>query len=662
MRNLLFAILFLGFACVAFAMPALDTPYKVVQPDGSELQLRTVGNEHFHFVETLAGDVVEKDDFGFYKYVNEDGNLSDAYALENVAPAQKFNKKNVLQKLEERRSSSMGISGYRLKALLPKVRRLPAPNAGVATGEKNILVLLVQFADVKFSSKDPQAEYNEYMNGENYNGHHNVGSVREYFIENSMGAFQPKFDVVGPITLSQKYYESYGDKSELGGTLGGAVALMEALDSVVKKKAVDFSKYDNDKDGIVDFVYMFYAGLGSNDSGQDSALWPHAAEFSIFTKYGIFGGLTNEGFRVGKSLYVDKYACSNELDGQSYRINEKSTVLSGIGSFVHEFSHTLGLPDLYDTRDVHDAVGSWDIMARGSYNCILNEDRSSGCSPPYYSAFDRLSLGWMDMENLPPNGAQSLEGIHRNKAYMVTSPTNPNEFFILEYRARMRWDSALPNHGMLLWHIDYDEAVWEKNILNVTDHQHVDIVEADGMEGVDSEKGDPFPGSKKIKTFNEFFTWDGNDLEISLNAISESVDFASVDFYVNDIEESSSSVESSSSKIASSSSEVQSSSSEASSSSVVSSSSESAALALATPTGVRCNVDGGNVYLSVPYAGVKTLQLFTVAGQLVYETKFVEQTANVALPVRFAGKSLVLLLQIDGKKLTFLKKFSYFNK
>ena len=119
-------------------------------------------------------------------------------------------------------------------------------------------------------------------------------------------------------------------------------------------------------------------------------------------------------------------------------------------------------------------------------------------------------------------------------AIRVESPLNSNEFFLMEYRSKKGWDIALPNHGMLIWHIDYKSSIWSNSdINNDGSHQYVDIEEADGIPSIETTKGDAFPGSYKVTEFDQFILWNGTDMQISLSDIAESKDRTYVTFNVS---------------------------------------------------------------------------------------------------------------------------------
>ena len=556
----------------SMAEPASDETFNLKQPDGSSVEVRLVGDEHFHVYETADGYILQKDVLGYYAYADESGESSGIYARnahERTSSDAEFLAKldpdAIFKKLRAEAPDEDFLDYGLPKFAYPRIQRLPTPNLKLTKGDIRGIVILVQFSDVKFASADPKATFNDFLNKEGYNENHNVGSVRDFFITNSMGEFRPTFDVYGPITVPGTR-EYYGGKSQSDRNYNGArEAFKQAVDTLLKRGEVNFATYDNDNDKTVDFVYFIYAGIGASSSGVIETIWPHA------------GYIGNKS--VGNGLRMNRYACSNEISGSAYKVDNRTTKMNGIATFAHEFSHVLGLPDLYDLggKNTRKVPHSWDLMSNGSYNCPSNSDNVKSCAPPLYSAFERMSVGWMAAPiELNVNGPVRLIKIDSNVAYSVTNPDNPNEMFLLEYRTRKKWDSGQINSGMLIWHIDYDASVWSsKTINNDGDHMHVDIEEAWPETSKYAAASDPFPGSKKVTEFNQFIFWDGRDMNIKLSDITESADKEYVTFNVTMTVTSSSSAESSSSSELSSSSAVSSSSilQESSSSEPVSSSS-----------------------------------------------------------------------------------------
>ena len=646
-QKILVAAFFLALSC--WAIPAPDDTFTIRQPDGTELEARWLGDEKFHVLATADSNVILEDILGYYSYANEKGEPSGIYARN---PADRSVKElKFLLTLDQtaifdmllNRAPRVESLDYRTPEFVYKdVMRLPSPKTQLTTGDIRGIVVLVQFADIRFKSSNAQSQFTDYMNKEGYNEYYNMGSVRDYFVENSMGAFRPTFDVYGPVTLSG-IRESYGGVETERNYKGARAALSEALDILIAQGTVNFSKYDNDGDGLVDFVYMFYAGIGSNYSGNVKAIWPHAWQFSPAKS-------------VGPNLKAYRYACSNEIDGSAYNRNPNTDVLGGIGSFAHEFGHVLGLPDMYDlsTENPHQKLtpNSWDVMDQGNYNCPTNKDNSRNCAPPYYSAFERMSLGWMAPTELYAVGEVRLDKLNDNVAYSITNPENQDEFFLLEYRTRKNWDKGQKNSGMLIWHIDYDDAVWkDKAVNNDGNHMHVDIEEAVLNNSRYASASDVFPGTGGVREFEDFTFWNGSRAEVRLYDISESDDRTYALFKV-EMEVSSSSVEESSSSMElSSSSEVGSSSSN----DVVSSSSgEDVEFAVSVLAASRVSVvrQGNGVTVQLSRGGKNRVTLFGLNGNVVYEKSFGEDRLVVPLSAKMGKQAFILSVEQDGVLLT----------
>lgn len=486
------------FAQLSWAIPAFDQFYTVTQPDGSSMEVRKKGNEHSHFTENKSGQVVRRDSKGFFKPSSKDSTHHFYMATE----------------ADEANQTAAVLAKAPSQYSTPVVSRSP-------TGDKNVLVVLVQFNDTKFFSDDPNADISQILNKEGYNAEKSVGSAADYFRDNSQGKLNLTFDVVGPITVSGNNYADYGSQSS-NGDFGAQKALGEALDFIKQQGLVDFKKYDNNGDGYLDYVHMIYAGFGSHDSDQDSAIWPHRW---------IFKNTKNLGSRFSP-IYVSEYACNAERDWRSYYYDRTSKKYFGVGNFIHEFSHLLGLPDLYATNNTTSDVFTpyvWDVMDMGAYN-TNNARGPIGTAPPYYSAFERYTLGWLTASSLTTDITDTLTGIQNNVARRLRNPKNSNEFFLLEYRDKTKWDSALPNHGMLIWHIDYKRTIWETATINNTSHQYVDIEEADGQANTNSLPADVFPGTRRVTKFSKFITWENENLGVILKDIQENRSYTYVTF------------------------------------------------------------------------------------------------------------------------------------
>ncbi len=481
------------------AIPAKPGLSVRTMPDGSRLAVRLVGDEKSHYWLTEDGHLIMPDASGYFCYATLDTHGKCVESTQRVS------------NLGQRNASELQfIHTINDNALMQALQQQQEPQRKAknqsqkvnvtypTTGEQRGIVVLVEYSDIKFTIDNPREQFYNMLNEQGYSDHGASGSARDWFIDNSMGNFKPTFDVYGPITLKNpRSYYGGGNDDDLAHEM--VTEACDYLDSVV-----DFTEYDRDHDGYVDNVYVFYAGYGENLGGDAPAesVWPHSDDIAARTLQ-IY---EHDGVRL------NHYACSNEINLD----NE----MEGIGTFCHEFSHVLGLPDLYATDYSYAFTpGEWSVLDSGCYN---NDSRT----PCLYSAFERYSLGWLTPKEIGKPSRHRLDDISTNEAFIITTSYD-NEYFILENRQQAGWDTYIPGHGMLIWHIDYNEAVWNTNLVNnKRSHQYVDIEEADGIQSDGTVTGDAFPGESNVTSFTDdttpsMLSWDGSRQEKPITNISE---------------------------------------------------------------------------------------------------------------------------------------------
>ena len=338
-------------------------------------------------------------------------------------------------------------------------------------GKKKQLVILMQYPDKAFLDPDPQSYWHNALNTGKISNTNAIGSLHQYFLDQSNGIFDVDFDVRGPFTTKENraYYgkdvnnnDQHADSLVIEGCL--------ALDG-----EVDFNDYDWDGDGIVDQIIVIYAGNGQNDTSaddRDETIWPHQWALSQYKPWKA---------HKQNGVIIDTYCVINdEIRGAS----------DGFGTVAHEFSHCLGLPDFYQTEgSAHskDNFGTYDLMHRGCYN------GESWC-PANYTAFEKYSLGWY--KPVPLTEAITISGLKPmsdgGEAYQIDNDGNTNEFYLLENRTKSGWDTHIPGEGLIITHYDYDANAWYNNTVNNTaNHQRAVIVPANNSEKTSS--GFPYP-------------------------------------------------------------------------------------------------------------------------------------------------------------------------
>lgn len=457
------------------AVPAYRGKVKMRQPDGSILLVQIVGDEYGHHYQDEEGVIFLPNNDGTlcYAMIDEHGNLvADNLVAHNRDSRNELEKRLVaaqdkqaiLHKLEKERVDARARQSNKIRNVTPGKITQTFPTMGEVEG----LVVLAEYQDVKFSTPDIKTVYEQLANQENYSGSYATGSVRDYFIDQSNGQFKPHFTVVGPVTLPNKraYYGTEEKNVEM---------ILDACNEA-QLQGVDFSKFDANGDGHVDFVYVVYAGYGEAQGGPLESIWPSAVD------------LTYESWKTYDGLYLSKSACSCELHGN------EGTQLDGIGTFCHEFSHILGLADIYDTNKGGTGFGmsDWDVMDHGCYN---NDSKT----PAGYTAMDKYTVGWLTPTVLDVAGKDyQLKALATsNEAYFIVNPEDNNEYFTLENRQPVKWDAGLPGHGLIVSHIHYVKSLWGSNRVNASNsgYEHVSLVPADNNKSNSTLDGDPYPGT-----------------------------------------------------------------------------------------------------------------------------------------------------------------------
>lgn len=510
-------------ASACFAVPADPRPFVVTQPDGSTLTVRMIGDEFFHSMMTEDGYLVKRSSDGVYYFVDNEGKAMDVMAcdaskrtdavkqtLVALNPEKTFNE----LKASALATSKMWNSQKMMRAPMQRANGDEFDNSDghdirvfPTEGEQNVLVICVNFSDKKFSfDADPHTAMVNMMNEIGYSDYGASGSAYDFYYASSAGKFLPKFDIYGPVTLSKPYSYYGADNAKDGVDYRAAEMIKEVIELLDDQ--IDYTQYDRNSDGYVDNVYVFYAGYGQADTGIEETIWPHAFQL----KYALGAPMTVDGVKV------DKYATSNELN--------RDESFDGIGTFCHEFAHVLGLPDLYDTEySGAFTPGEYSAMDSGPYN-------GDGYVPPTFSSYERYALEWINPVLVDQPMTVNMAPLTRaNIAYKVNaSESNPMEYFLLENRQREVWDTYIPGHGMLVWHIDFDANKWFYNTVNNSaTHQCIDIEEADNTATSQTRPGDTFPGTSSVFEFTSksrpaFRNWKNEAIDYPITEISESVD------------------------------------------------------------------------------------------------------------------------------------------
>lgn len=492
------------------AIPSYPGKMTVKQADGTELSIQLIGDEYGHMAMTADGyPLLFNASTRNYEYAVVVGGELKASGMAATDKAHRpAAARQLLASVDKPKAMDLFSAQWtkaRSEAAAARTAtfgvKSPARTVRISDvptiGKHDVLVILVQFSDTKFTDdgvmSDPVDYYDRFFHEEGFSSHGGKGSAYDFYRFASKNQYDPQFKVYGPVTLSGKASDYAGS----GGTALTYKLIQEAVPLVNSQYDVDFSTFDTDGDGVVDNVYCIYAGYGQADSGNSSTIWPHSSNLDLGTG-------RDRSFLVD-GVKINRYTVSQEVNGQTH-------VPVGIGTFVHEFGHVLGLADHYNngptaSMGYTNNVGKWDVMASGSYNDDQN-------CPPTFSAFERYSLGWETPVELSTT-ADSLVTLspyeETGQCYRVSVSGKTNEYFLLENRQQQLWDAYLPGHGLLVWHLDEDQSLWDQNQPNAdASHQHVDIVEAGRTVSMNGLPTDPFPGAANVRNFS-FTDWKGRN-------------------------------------------------------------------------------------------------------------------------------------------------------
>lgn len=475
---------------------------RLEQPDGVSFTAIFTGDEFARIKTTSLGHAImqDKDGWWYYAVYGNDGTMSSSgWKVGGDVP------EDILSaSLDIPRSiiSDRAKSVHRDAAIMngkPLYGRQSEIATRSHTGARHGIVILAEFEDIRFTHT--KEDFEALLSQPGYNRNGATGSAKEYFDDQFGGLLEFDFDVSDIVTLKGKR-EFYGGNNSSGNDSRPADFIIDAC--TIADEQVDFSLYDDDGDGVVDNVFVFFAGEDEAEGGDEGCIWSHA----WYIRSGAQKTLQLDG------CLIDRYACTSEItriyDG-SGRLEE--TRLSGIGTFCHEYSHTFGLPDMYDTDyDNKDgwAAGLWNttsLMDAGNQN-------NNGNTPPNFNALEREMLGISSPVVISCDGAYGMSPVNISGECFRMETDTEDEYYIFECRSTdQKWDAHIGGSGMLVYHVDKTERMADRWTIHNTvnsdaSHQCADLVEADGR--IDSFSSTEDFLSRKGNTTGIFFPY--NDI------------------------------------------------------------------------------------------------------------------------------------------------------
>ena len=401
---------------------AFPGPYTFTQPDGTELSVTLHGDEYFSYYTTLDGVILVREGDTFYiAEISDGGEIKGSGVLAHNNGERSSSEIALIQQQDKEKL-------FKRNTIKRAIRKVPVadqnPKYTPHTGSPNIIVILAEFQDVKFSVNEPEKAFYELFNASSLTDYgnqntRNIGSVRRYFNMMSTNEFTPNFKIVGPVTLSRNR-SYYGGSHKTPDDENAAALVEEAVESVKELELVDLNsnEYDADDDGNVDLVYIIYAGHMQNMGGPNESVWAKAS----YTYHSI------------GTKKVRRYCMSGEL----LHPNAPGYIAS-IGVICHEFSHCLGLPDLYVTSEYYadnQEMELWDLMDGG-------ENLHNGWQPTAYTAWEKEAMGWhvkiqvLSAEN--SSGDLSTPTTDDGTVYRIVNPDDYNEYIKRANITREEW-------------------------------------------------------------------------------------------------------------------------------------------------------------------------------------------------------------------------------
>ena len=449
--------------------PAAPYPNTITQTDGSKITLQALGNEAVHYLETLEGYTVLKnndDDFE-YAIIGMDGNLTlSGIKASNNNPII-YGKSDIQKHLRYSTQQISLLNQYHDNLQEKNVMGKSGANVFPPTGTHKVMVILVEYPDLRASV--PQSNFQQMFNQPNWGG---TGSFTDYYLKTSYGKLNVSVDVYGWY-MAENGYISYTSNSQ---------SLLQRAVYCADSAGVDFSQYDSDNDGYVDAVMILHAGIGAEEASAPNSsnyIWSFRSTWYSSPTY-------NHNKKIwAYDMFPEKRYYSNAM--------------VGIGVMTHEFGHILDLPDLYAVNYSSNGVGEFANMAAGPW---LNNEHT----PCLHDAWSRIQLGWLNPTVILKAGLYTIAKSTADSNFTFKINTSKsNEYFLLEDRQWKGFDKYLPSKGLAIWHIN-SNVVGKLSQLgnsanNDTSNMGLSILQADGRRDLETnlnnrgDQGDLFPGS-----------------------------------------------------------------------------------------------------------------------------------------------------------------------
>ena len=499
--RLVFLVVFVLLSYDVLAIVARPTTKSYKLPDGTSIDVRLHGDEHFNWTTTADGYRLVQNSEGYFVYVSS---LKSGSVVPSEIRASDIDKRTIEElKFVNLVGKNIGVREqvalYKQNKSRLKSSVSDFPSTG--TPKKSLLILAT------FNDKSPTFTQTDFDNLMNYK-YKKKGSFRDFYLENSNG----NFDITTTVTVWVTVPNSYAYYSPDTKWAEFAFDAIKAADPLV-----DYSQFEKNGSNLYG-VTIIHQGMGQETSQNPNDIWSHQGELAYYKPSALS--------RTFDGVVLNSYSMQPEIYDPGK--------ITGLGIIAHEFGHLLGLPDFYDTDYEQsggnfDGTGSWDLMASGAYNGSYDPatpNALDAASPAHNNPISKEFLGWITPAVL--NSAQqiTLNPIISSQTVYKIKTSTPKEFFYLENRQQLGFDTYLPGHGMLVYHVD---SSWinthsSTNDINVGSHQGLYVKVAAGTSI--NASGTPFPGAGYNKNVTDNTTpnldsWLGVPTSKSITNISE---------------------------------------------------------------------------------------------------------------------------------------------
>jgi len=354
-------------------------------------------------------------------------------------------------RLERLRLKSLGMSEAEIDRIMPAFPAGIRPGLR-SKGTSKIFVLLIDFSD--YPSSQTRDSIHGKVFGDGDASAYPYDSLRNFYRRSSYNQLEITGSTLG------WYRPGYGRASVAQTYVGRESLIKEAL-NYFDGQGHDFSQYDNDNNGVIDYFCVVWTG----PAGEWATFW-----------WGYYTGWYTSFSLDGKQFSGSRYSWQWEASPYPGTFSPKTV--------IHETGHSLGLPDLYDYDDTvgpRGGVGGLDCMSHvGDHN-----------------AFSKMLLDWLTPQVRATGSGNYLlrpTGSHPDAVffwpnYSLASPFT--EFFVVQNRYRVNNDTGLPADGLLVWHVDAALNAGGDFFYNNSDtaHKLVRLMEADGLEEIEQNRG-----------------------------------------------------------------------------------------------------------------------------------------------------------------------------